>query len=124
MSSPNLLITGSTDRLISFFDFRESTQIISLSLPGHQGPVSSVVAHPTSPLLLASGSYDGTVKIWDARSPKQALFSMDMPRDEGSSGGQEKVLAVDWDGERLVAAGEGKKVVSWLVSGTGAKVEK
>ena len=41
---------------------------------------------------------------------------------EGAAGG-EKVLCVDWDGERLVAGGEGNRVVSWRVSASGDKVE-
>lgn len=126
MASPNLLATGSTDRLVSFWDLREATQAISLQIPGHTAPVSSVCAHPTAPLLLASGSYDSTVRIWDARSPKQALFVVPLPPKEGSEGGAaggEKVLCVDWDGERLVAGGEGARVVSWRVSAQGGKVE-
>jgi ribosome biogenesis protein len=124
MASPNLLATGSTDRLVSFWDFRESSQNISLTMPGHTGPVSSVASHPTSPLLLASGSYDSTVRIWDARSPKQALFVLPLPPKEGAEGakGQEKILAVDWDGERLVAGGEGARIVAWKVSGKEAEV--
>ena len=121
MASPNLLCTGSSDRLISFWDLRDSTTNISLTMPGHTGPVSSVSAHPTSALLLASGSYDGTVRIWDARSPKQALFVLPLPPKEGGAEagkkGEEKILAVDWDGERLAAGGEGARVVQWKVSG-------
>lgn len=124
LSSRNLLATGSTDRLVSFFDLRESSQNISLSMAGHTGPVSAVAAHPASPLLVASGSYDATVRIWDARSVKQALFVLPLPPKEVGEGsdpakvGQEKILAVDWDGERLVAGGEGARVVQWKVSGS------
>lgn len=121
MASPNLLATGSTDRTVCFWDLRtdnDSPQNISLIMPGHTGPVSAVAAHPTSPLLLASGSYDSTVRIWDARSPKQALFVMPLPPKEGEEGvGGEKILAVDWDGERLVAGGEGARIVVWKVTG-------
>lgn len=125
MASQNLLATGSTDRTVCFWDLRAdaSQQNISLVLAGHTGPVSSVAAHPTSSLLLASGSYDSTVRIWDARSPKQALFVMPLPAKDGETeAGGEKVLAVDWDGERLVAGGEGARVVVWKVSGAEAEV--
>lgn len=114
MASRNLLATGSTDRTVSFWDLREESQNISLVMTGHTGPVSAVASHPTSPLLLASGSYDATVRVWDARSPKQALFVLPMPREEGAKG--DKVLAVDWDGERIVAGGEGAKVAVWRVT--------
>lgn len=114
MASRNLLATGSTDRTVSFWDLREESQNISLVMTGHTGPVSAVASHPTSPLLLASGSYDATVRVWDARSPKQALFVLPMSREEGAKG--DKVLAVDWDGERIVAGGEGAKVAVWRVT--------
>ena len=110
LTAPNLLATGSTDRLICLWDLRtDATQNISLTLAGHTAPVSAIAAHPTSSLMFASGSYDSTVRIWDARSPKQALFTL-------------PVLAVDWDGERLAAGGEGARVISWRVSGQGEPV--
>lgn len=73
--------------------------------------------------MLASGSYDSTVRIWDARSPKQALFVLPVPLEEGKTVA-EKVLSVDWDGERLVAGGEGARVVVWKVSGKEAEAPK
>lgn len=97
-------------------------------LSGHTAPVSSVAAHPTSSLLLASGSYDGTVRIWDARSVKQSLFTLPLPPKEGaevsSRSEGERILAIDWDGERLVAGGEGSRVVTWRVSGSEAQEPK
>ncbi|BGP39129.1 ribosome bioproteinsis protein ytm1 [Rhodotorula kratochvilovae] len=119
LTAPNLLATGSTDRLICLWDLRtDATQNISLTLAGHSAPVSAVAAHPTSSLLFASGSYDSTVRIWDARSPKQALFTLPVPKKEGEERKEpEKVLAIDWDGERLVAGGEGSRTIVWRVSG-------
>jgi WD40 repeat protein len=116
---------ASTDRLICLWDLRtDATQNISLTLAGHTAPVSAIAAHPTSSLMFASGSYDSTVRIWDARSPKQALFTLPVPKKEGDEdrAEPEKVLAVDWDGERLAAGGEGARVISWRVSGQGEPV--
>ncbi|GAA5907059.1 hypothetical protein JCM6882_005158 [Rhodosporidiobolus microsporus] len=127
LAAPNLLATGSTDRLVSLWDLRaDAAQNISLTLPGHSAPVSAVAAHPTSSLLVASGSYDGTVKIWDARSAKQALFTLPLPPKEGEEKRKEpeRILAIDWDGERLVAGGEGSRVVTWRVSGTAGEEPK
>ncbi|KAI5475972.1 microtubule associated protein, partial [Pseudohyphozyma bogoriensis] len=126
-SSRNLLITGSTDRFVSVWDLRDTSQNISLSLPGHLAPVSSVAAHPTAPLMFASGSYDSTVRVWDARSTKQALFVLPLPGKDGEeveSGKGEKVRAVDWDGRRLVAGGEGARVVCWRVDERGVKKDE
>ncbi|GAA5965099.1 hypothetical protein JCM3765_004856 [Sporobolomyces pararoseus] len=127
LSTPSLLLTGSTDRLLSLFDLRTSSlSSISLSLSGHTAPVSSVASHPTNGLMFVSASYDSTVKVWDARSPKQALFSLDMPQKEGKEVGAEKdkILCVDWDGERIVAGGEGARVATWRVSGKEGAGEK
>ncbi|GAA5826659.1 hypothetical protein JCM5353_005005 [Sporobolomyces roseus] len=118
LATPSLLLTGSTDRLLSLFDLRTSSlSSISLSLSGHSGPVSSVSAHPTNPLMFCSASYDSTIKVWDARSPKQSLFTLEMPQKE-EAGEKEKVLCVDWDGERIVAGGEGARIALWRVKGT------
>jgi ribosome biogenesis protein len=71
-----------------------------------------VCAHPNSPFLVLSGSYDSTLRIWDARSPRQALFSVvRAPQTEGEGadkvkGVGDKVLCVDWDGEKIVSGGE------------------
>ncbi|GAA5886913.1 hypothetical protein JCM16303_006758 [Sporobolomyces ruberrimus] len=127
LSTPSLLLTGSTDRLLSLFDLRHTgLSSISLSLSGHTAPVSSVASHPTNPLMFVSGSYDSTIKIWDARSPKQSLFSLDMPQKDDKEPGsdKDKVLCVGWDGERIVAGGEGAKVAVWRVSGKEAEGDK
>lgn len=126
MASHNLLATGSFDRTVSFWDLRgESQQTVSLTLAGHAGPVSSIAPHPTSSLMLASASYDSTVRVWDARSPNQALFVVPLPPLEQQQGskaapGNEKILALDWDGERIVAGGEGNRIVTWNVTASQA----
>lgn len=105
LASPNLLVTGNADRTITVFDMRDSASIISLTLTGHASSVAAVSAHPTSPLLLCSGSYDGTVRIWDARSPKQALFSVQrqQPKQGKPSG---KIICTAWDGDIVASGGE------------------
>ncbi|KAM0791995.1 hypothetical protein ACM66B_007107 [Microbotryomycetes sp. NB124-2] len=126
MATPNLLATGTADRQICFFDLRTSqessapiSQNISLTMLGHTSVVSSVKNHPTKPLMLVSGSFDGTVRVWDARSPKQSLFVLNMPTLEDAASPVDKVMAVDWDGERIVAGGQGSKLVQWRVSESG-----
>jgi ribosome biogenesis protein YTM1 len=93
------------------------TEAISLTLAGHGSSVASVSAHPTSPLLVLSASYDGNLRIWDARSPNQALFTIPRQASETQSGlsdqlkrlkGPEKVLCCDWDGSMVGSGGEDK----------------
>lgn len=88
----------------------------------HAAPVGVVRSHPTSSYLFASGSHDGTVKLWDSRSPKQALFALTKPAAAGAkSGAAEKVLALDWDpsGQVVVAGGEDCKLTIHKGEGMG-----
>ncbi|KAI8451926.1 WD40-repeat-containing domain protein [Phakopsora pachyrhizi] len=119
---PGLLVTGSMDRSICFFDVREESQNISLILNGHQAPVSSISSNPSSSnsLQILSGSFDGTCKIWDTRSTKQSLYTI-RPIDNPSSSksmtskvkvDSSKVLSVAWneDGNLIGFGGEEKRL--------------
>ncbi|GAA5884780.1 hypothetical protein JCM3774_003815 [Rhodotorula dairenensis] len=90
----NLLITGSDDKRINVFDLRALTanshhnndrgggdggvtggrrgQVASLG--GHDGWVVKVEAR--NDRLLASGSSDGTIKLWDLSAPSLALATL------------------------------------------------
>ncbi|CEQ43022.1 SPOSA6832_04909 [Sporobolomyces salmonicolor] len=114
LATPNLLATGSPDRLICPWDLRlDAMQNISPPLSAHTAPVSSVAAHPTSSLLFALGG---------AQS-RRCLGSRLPERDKAEQRKEkEKVLAVDRDGERLVVGSEGAQVVIWCVGGQESKV--
>ncbi|POY76022.1 hypothetical protein BMF94_0745 [Rhodotorula taiwanensis] len=90
----NLLITGSDDKRINVFDLRALTSSSSghghdgasqnglgggrrgqvASLGGHEGWVVKVEAR--NDRLLASGSSDGTIKLWDLSAPSLALATL------------------------------------------------
>ncbi|OWZ69481.1 ribosome biogenesis protein YTM1 [Cryptococcus neoformans] len=120
------LATGNMDRTICLWDTRQATSLISLTLPT-TSPVPSVTCHPTSPFTLASATYSGVVQIWDIRSPKTALFTVSKaqskladPNRKVTKNGKvlgERLLAVDWDGEVLVAGGEDGEVGIWRARG-------
>ncbi|CAO3599388.1 unnamed protein product [Absidia cylindrospora] len=98
-----LIATGHTDNLVRLWDPRSEDGVnVKLALRGHKGWVSSVSWAPNSPYSLCSGSYDGSIRIWDIRSkgPVYTLQEQDHP----------KVLAVDWCGERIISGGEDKKL--------------
>lgn len=76
-----------------------------MTLTGHTSSVSAVSAHGTSPLLLCSASYDSTVRIWDARSPKQALFTV-ARQQSGKGNKSNKIVCAEWDGEIVASGGE------------------
>jgi ribosome biogenesis protein YTM1 len=110
------------DRTISIYDPRpSSTSSIILSLPT-QSPVSAIKCHPTSEFTMMGVTYSGLVQIWDVRSPKSALFSV-QKQGEGrkvTKNGKvlgERLLAGDWDGERVVAGGEDGEVGIWNARG-------
>ncbi|WVR04492.1 ribosome biogenesis protein YTM1 [Kwoniella sp. DSM 27419] len=123
------LATGNMDRTICLWDTRQATSLISLTLPT-SSPVPALKAHPTSTFTLASATYSGIVQIWDIRSPKHALFSVSKATSSAATANGEKrkvtqngkvlgerLLALDWDGETLVAGGEDGEVGIWRATG-------
>ena len=101
----------------------------AITLPlaaAHSAPVSAVRAHPSSAHLFASASHDGSVKLWDARSPKAALFALSRPpaasgEAAGKGAEKEKVLALDWtsDGQAIASGGEDKRLTLHRGEGIG-----
>lgn len=114
------LAAGSMDRTITLWDTRQAASVIAQTL-NVGSPVPAIACHPTSSFTLASATYGGTVQIWDVRSPKHALFSVrhEAGRKETKNGKSlgERLLAVDWDGEVLVAGGEDGEVGLWRARG-------
>ncbi|KAK6497856.1 ribosome biogenesis protein ytm1 [Arthrobotrys musiformis] len=120
LPSVNLLAAGSAARHITLHDPRESSKTVQTAvLRGHTNGVVSLVGSPESEYVLASGSHDGTVRIWDVRSVSSS--SSDNDGGEGKSGGSlfvikresgtGKVFGVDWSREvGLVSVGEDKKI--------------
>lgn len=116
------------DRTVSLFDPRQtSAALIALSLPTGS-PVPALACHPSSDFSLAAATYSGAVQIWDIRSAKSAMFSVSKAAGAGgaaaarevSKNGKrfgERLLAVDWDGETLVAGGEDGEVGIWRATG-------
>ncbi|CDZ97377.1 Microtubule binding protein YTM1 (contains WD40 repeats) [Phaffia rhodozyma] len=102
----NVLATSHADRTVSLWDTREESTVISLSFPSaHTSSIPLIRSHPTSSHLLFTAGHDGQIKIWDARSPKQALLGVKRELKEDKKG-MEKLLGGDWDGELLGVGGE------------------
>lgn len=107
------------------------------SLAGHQRAVLSVAWSPHEEYILASGSSDGTVRLWDIRRSANSLGMLDLvdavgivgedglgknarSRDQGKAH-TDAVNGVVWtdDGKYLVTAGHDERVRVWDM-GTGA----
>ncbi|KAB5563181.1 WD40-repeat-containing domain protein [Coniochaeta sp. 2T2.1] len=109
-----LLAAGTSARHITMVDPRVSTNTTSvMTLRGHSNKVVSIAAAPDNDFSLASGSHDGTVRIWDLRSVRPAS------KDEGGIGGvSEPVYMIEREsrqGKKKSVTGDGCKVfgVAW-----------
>uniref|UniRef100_A0A0L0NR85 Ribosome biogenesis protein YTM1 n=1 Tax=Candidozyma auris TaxID=498019 RepID=A0A0L0NR85_CANAR len=107
----NLLATGSSARHINLHDPRAlsgATELQTTKLLGHTNFVVSLAVCPNNPQMFASGSHDGTVRVWDVRSD-QPLYTI--KRESGAPQGQNKVFGVAWDKDiGIVSGGEDKKL--------------
>ncbi|CAN3375331.1 hypothetical protein DIRU0_E04148 [Diutina rugosa] len=72
----NLVAVGSDQPFIQLLDVRGASSAHTLT--GHKGKTIAVKWHPQIPYILATGGYDGEVKIWDIRRAKSCLCRLDM----------------------------------------------
>ena len=122
--------TGRRTWLHSLVRLRESSGLIR-TLTGHAGPVQSVAYSPGGQLI-ASGSHDNTVKIWDAYSGAEIVTlavwdpetSADISRSRGGvratafSADGTKIVATYWDGARFwdVTSGQVTETINFACS--------
>lgn len=119
----NLVAAGTSARHITLIDPRASaTNIVAMTLRGHTNAVVSLATDPNNTYGLASGSHDGTCRVWDVRSTKtdkegrvgQSMYSVGRESIGGesrTSGDGVKVFGVLWDPDvGILSAGEDKRV--------------
>ncbi|KAG7280194.1 hypothetical protein CRUP_037555, partial [Coryphaenoides rupestris] len=119
-SNPERLVSGSDDFTMFLWNPAEDKKPLG-RLTGHSALVNEVLFSPDT-RLLASASFDKSIKIWDGRTGNRLLvsgssdstlkvwdvkvgkLSMDLP------GHADEVFAVDWspDGQRVVSGGKDK----------------
>lgn len=125
-NSGTTFVTGHMERSLGLWDMRETAQQVCTPIASaHSAPVSVVRCNPKNSVLFASGSHDGVVKVWDTRSPRKALFTLQQQTKRSSTAAasngqwQDKILALDWtlDGQTVVAGGQDKKISLYRGSG-------
>uniref|UniRef100_A0A8D8WHQ6 Ribosome biogenesis protein WDR12 homolog n=1 Tax=Cacopsylla melanoneura TaxID=428564 RepID=A0A8D8WHQ6_9HEMI len=93
-----LIITASADKQIRLYDPRvRDGAIVQSTFSSHKEWVQSVRWSPIDSQLFTSASFDNTVKLWDLRSSKVALFDM--------LGHEDKVMCVNWSDYRYIMSG-------------------
>lgn len=132
-----LVATGSDQPFIRLLDLRSTSSLHTLQ--GHKGKTLVVKWHPINSNMLASGGYDGEVKIWDIRRSNSCLARLDMLRtniQNTSSDNLTKssvkahlgpVNGLVWDesGTILYTAGNDDKVRVWdMISSLAPPINK
>ncbi|KAI8357428.1 DNA excision repair protein ckn1 [Mortierella sp. GBAus27b] len=114
-----LIATASADPRIRLCDLKSGA--FTHSLPGHRGTVLCVEWSPRHEYLLASGSTDTTVRLWDIRKSSSCLCSLDLhnsnspPLAETNTAHTRTVNGVAFtpDGLNLITTGHDDKMRLW-----------
>jgi len=72
--NPNVLYTGADDCLFKGFDTRIGTSTAIFTNKQHDAGVCSIQVNPNDETILATGSYDTYLNIWDKRNLKKPLI--------------------------------------------------
>ena len=111
----HLFASVGDDKQLLVWDARDSSDAPSKRVEqAHKGDINCVTFNPFSEFLLATGSTDATVALWDRRNMKQKMHSF-----EGHKGG---VYQLDWApfSETILAScSSDRRVHVWDVSRIG-----
>eukprot|EP00455_Lapot_gusevi_P040938 TRINITY_DN4691_c0_g1_i4.p1 TRINITY_DN4691_c0_g1~~TRINITY_DN4691_c0_g1_i4.p1 ORF type:complete len:1101 (-),score=371.19 TRINITY_DN4691_c0_g1_i4:99-3326(-) len=96
------------DGSVGIFDLGKK-RLVYCTVPGHSETVFDCRFKPTDPNILATSSYDGTVKLWDVRQMKCV---------QELAGQQGVLYSISWapsgaDEDRLVSASSRGEIFMW-----------
>jgi DNA excision repair protein ERCC-8 len=117
----NLIATGSTSSFVILCDLRSGSQ--SHILRGHKNPVVGLDWSPSNEYLLASGSGDHTIRLWDIRKPKSCLTSLcqnnsgDKIDNVTAHNGTVNGLKFLSDSSQILSVGNDNKIHLWNIGG-------
>jgi histone-binding protein RBBP4 len=103
------LVTSSDDQKLLFWDIRQPAA--SGQIEAHGEEINSVDFNKHNDCLLASGSRDKTVAIWDRRNLQSKLMSLDYHENQ--------VLKVAWspfNGTCLATSSSDRRICIWDIS--------
>ncbi len=99
--------SGSDQTAAPLIQLWDGKGVLVREMAGHTGTIASLTFNPDG-RILASGSTDGTVRVWDTATG-QPLYTL-----EGHYGGITRVIFSP-DGERLISLGEAGDVRVWAI---------
>lgn len=103
-----LLLTGSDDSLMKMWDIRADFERPTATTKCHDSGVCCIQRRPHHSFIVASGSYDEKIRMWDLRSLSKPLESLDAGggvwRIAWSSLGDSLAVAAMYGGARLLSA--------------------
>jgi WD40 repeat protein len=104
------LLSGGRDAHLKVWETEALSNV--LSQPAHWFTLNDIVFNPSGSHF-ATASRDKTIKIWDAQS-FQLLKVLDTIRDKGHVNSVNALLWSDWEGGRLVSAGDDRNAMVWV----------
>ena len=114
------LLTASADWTARLWHLHEAGRYSTLVLP-HPGYVYSALFHPTSPRYLATGCFDGTVRLWESDARETPGAEPRLSDELAAGEAPVNSLCCAGDGRRLYAGDARGQLSVWSWHETGGR---